>query len=148
VFTENPLSGVGISSFPVYNRALTGSGNVVHNSYLTTLSETGIIGIGLLALILVSAVRGLFQAKRALQSDKPNPLLTPIWAVLLMLVATGIGGMYVEVLNLKMTWLVLGLAQAVYQVHYLEQTGVDETADQAFALSTKRLISAEHRTAV
>lgn len=50
VWEEHPFTGVGSDAFPSVNR----SGRAVHNTYLVILAETGVIGLVLYLLVLLS----------------------------------------------------------------------------------------------
>jgi O-antigen ligase len=47
VFAENPLLGSGTNSFPT----VTGGRLVAHNSFISVLTETGLVGFGLVLAI-------------------------------------------------------------------------------------------------
>ncbi|WP_324027964.1 O-antigen ligase family protein [Maribacter sp. BPC-D8] len=67
VFQENPIFGVGLGQFPLYNKF----GLFTHNSYTEILAEQGLVGgILLFSLFLIPT----FKSYRNYRRDKKNPL--------------------------------------------------------------------------
>jgi O-antigen ligase len=74
MFEANPVVGVGFGTYDSVKRAYlppgwTGWLSTVHNRYLSTMAETGIVGITffllMMVMILVAAYRGIFEVQSA-----------------------------------------------------------------------------------
>lgn len=100
VFTEHPLGGVGLANFawvsPNYSSTAAyisslredGGGGVAHNSFLSVLAETGLIGFMLFLLLQASVFLHLWRLRRQ------EPLA---WSLILGLVSYWIA-------SLALTW--------------------------------------------
>lgn len=75
-FAERPVFGVGSFAF----RAATEKAKLAHNSALTILVESGLVGFGLFALLMLITVR------QALQHKRPEAAL---WLAILTILAIG-----------------------------------------------------------
>lgn len=91
MFEANPVLGVGVGTYDSVKRSYlppdwSGWLNTVHNRYLSTLSETGIVGLSffilMLLMILVAAYRGIFRvhpAYRPFQIGLVGGLVAMYW---------------------------------------------------------------------
>lgn len=95
VFIEHPLLGVGSATFAM----VVESGKVAHNTFLSVLAETGIVGFILFAAILIIvAYQAVRQPKREAR----------FWLTILLVWAIGASALTWE--HAKPTWLFLGFA--------------------------------------
>lgn len=113
-FLEQPIQGMGSGVF----KTIT-SGQVAHNTYLSVLTETGIVGFLLFAIILFTT---LYQLKN---QDK---LLTLLWLAIFLSWAIGVSSMTWELR--KPTWLLLAFIVASGHVRKSpkEDTAVNSSA--------------------
>ncbi len=95
-FLEHPIVGAGSGVF----KTLTG-GRVAHNTYLSVLTETGIIGFLLFAAMIFTAV---YQVRYQ------NKLLAVLWLTVFFSWAIGVSSMTWELR--KPTWLILAFVVA------------------------------------
>ena len=92
VFYEHPLFGIGSGAFA---RAVEGH-DVAHNSFLSVLAESGIIGFALFLITLGIVVYGLVHLP---QGDRM------FWLVLILVCLIGASALSFE--HRKSTWLIL-----------------------------------------
>ncbi len=96
-FAQHPFLGVGAGAF----KAAVGVGNVAHNTFLSVLTELGLVGFA-----LFTGWAGFAVA----QIRKHPPLGTGFWLTLLAVWALGASTLTLEVR--KVTWLVVALTAA------------------------------------
>ncbi len=96
VFLEHPIVGAGSGVF----KTIT-NGRVAHNTYLSVLTETGIIGFLLFAAMIFTAV---YQVRYQ------NKLLAVLWLTVFLSWAIGVSSMTWELR--KPTWLILAFVVA------------------------------------
>jgi O-antigen ligase len=121
VIGDNWLSGVGVGNqreVPRYLRVVGPEQTTVHNDYIQTAMETGVLGwalfFGFVALMFAAAVRA-----RRLAARRPDPaLLHPDFfvAVQVSMLTTLVYALQVDVFHfpLKGWWLLAGLTWALY----------------------------------
>lgn len=111
---EHPYWGVGLGNF-AYLNAEPGElmGYEIHGSYLSILTETGVIGALLMAVFLIQLLRRLWPALRA-RGSKLSPLLAGAMAGLASQMATGVWNAF---LRKRHFWILVGLA-LVLAGHY------------------------------
>ncbi|WP_181351272.1 O-antigen ligase [Thalassobacillus sp. CUG 92003] len=63
LFLSNPLFGIGASNFADYNAFEYGDNLVVHNTFLEVLTESGVIGLFVYGLFVLTVLYQIFQAK-------------------------------------------------------------------------------------
>lgn len=97
-FNENPMLGVGGSSFPVIPENL--SHHVAHNSFLSVLFETGLVGFCLMGMIGLMALQSVWSHP---------PQQRWFWLTLLLVLILGISTLTWE--HRKPLWLLLALMQ-------------------------------------
>ncbi len=113
LFKENPIKGVGIGNFANlaeerWSLTKKYKGAVVHNSYLSVLSQTGAVGILLYLSWNILLINRLFKASI---NSKTNPGLTSsIYTLLFFLFVWGIFGMFTSVEYGKFYWLMSGIS--------------------------------------
>jgi O-antigen ligase len=104
VFRHHPIRGVGSGAYPqavapwLGRPGVAGAQYVAHNTFLSVLVETGVIGFALFLLLgvcLIVFVRAMPMPERAL------------WAVMLAVWATGVSTLTWE--QYKPTWLIMAL---------------------------------------
>jgi O-antigen ligase len=107
VFLKHPVLGVGSGAFPV---AVDTFGMVAHNTFLSLLTENGIVGFLLFSLFLIQAVRHLTMLPR---------LERRTWGIVLLTWAVGVSALTWE--HRKPTWLVMVVL--ALHVNSARQTG-------------------------
>jgi O-antigen ligase len=125
-FEENPVRGIGASNFQTSERhfinqpgflartdKVIDQPSVVHNSWLEIATETGIIGLGLMATILLFSLRSMLRAARLfgqLGERRMQAVALCVATALIGYVAalTFISGEYSKGL-----WVLLGLGPAI-----------------------------------
>jgi len=85
IWEKHPLAGSGAGTFstlhPKYQYRVISAGNNVHNFYVQTLSELGVVGFGVLIYVLVLLISGVL---RGVKEDPTRlPLALGLLAVLL-----------------------------------------------------------------
>lgn len=107
VWSTSPLSGVGLGQFSQISPSYTGSstGFVAHNTYLSFLSETGLVGAAaFIALIAVIAIRLFLLRSVGDQYLVAAIVWLPILANMMTLNAE----------NARFIWVFLGLCHGTY----------------------------------
>lgn len=66
---ENPVIGIGIANFERQAFKVSGKWKAVHNTWLSVLAESGIVGLGLFLGMVISTISTLFAALRSLPLD-------------------------------------------------------------------------------
>jgi O-antigen ligase len=82
-----PLTGVGLANFPVFNYSQTGRFMTTHNTWLQVLAETGLPGLILFVLMVVSAFRTSMRAERVLRATDLHSSVQPVAFALLASIA-------------------------------------------------------------
>jgi O-antigen ligase len=109
VFLENPILGIGAGAF----RRSIEREKVAHSTYVSVLTETGLVGFILFAVMLIMTVR---QTRML-----PTEWEARVWLTIFLVWAIGVSTMTWEVR--KPTWLILSLITAgVGQMSYLAET--------------------------
>jgi len=67
MFTH-PLVGVGMGAFPVADAAVSGRYVDAHNTYVQIAAELGILGIGSLVVMMVTAYKSIQRSRRSLRA--------------------------------------------------------------------------------
>lgn len=111
IWRESPVFGVGLGQYIDSSRGLLGTeaGSLVHNTYLSILSETGIVGFLLFSLVPCVAAVGLFRSR-----DTGARLL------LCSSLAAGVMAASLNLQNFRPIWIFLALAIA-----WVTSTGPD-----------------------
>jgi O-antigen ligase len=113
LFKENPIAGVGVGNFSNlakerWTLAKKYKGVVVHNSYLSILSQTGLVGLLLYLSWNILLIRRLFKNSRI--NHKNQILSSSTYTLLFFLFVWGIFGMFTSVEYGKFYWLMSGIA--------------------------------------
>src|SRR5262249_16368546 len=116
LFRQHPLLGIGANAHAALVVEILGRPLVAHNTFLSVLTELGIIGELLLIILLVVIVRCMLQMPR------PERVL---W--MLILVAWCIGSSSATTEYLKITWFLFSLLAAHFQVQRNQQVVLSET---------------------
>lgn len=108
--------GVDFSAY-----ALRPGGQYVHNAYLETLTELGVIGLGLFCAMLVSMALTLRRtARRAAEAG--SSLVAPFArALVLSLAGFAFASIFLSTETNRTLWILLGLSLALPRVHLKEQ---------------------------
>jgi O-antigen ligase len=92
----------------VKSHLLLTNGIEVHNVYLETLAEYGVIGFAAFVMVLIATARALRRARR----DRPGaPTLDALPG---MLLAFATGAFFLSVVNNKLLWALVGLAASLH----------------------------------
>ena len=122
---DRPLTGVGAGNFPVVEARyathdvdiaridlVLDKTKVVHNMYLSVLSELGVVGLALFLCLVVGAIASIVRALRRLRgSDWPFQLL--VRGFLVGVVAILVAYTFATAEYEKQLWLLLGSALAL-----------------------------------
>lgn len=127
IFLKHPIGGAGLASFRDYNEIIAGDLQVAHNTYLTALSEGGILGLAVLSAFVGTAVWAAIQAIRQSSQTHRNPLTPLTWATLFMLLGILFAGLSINTWTLKPFWLILGVTQAAYRLGMAENQSLGDT---------------------
>lgn len=116
----NPLTallGIGVGSFLESSPAIFGYQMIIHNSYVWLLTETGIVGLIMLAGLLGSAVWVLLPIVRQEGPDRSLAI-----AVLAGLAAMATWMLANEGLYQRHFWVLLAVAEVLHQLRCADQT--------------------------
>jgi O-antigen ligase len=124
-FKEEPWLGMGAGSYQARSlellqttpgvdttRSYVREGRVVHNMYLETLTELGVVGLGLLLVMLGLTARYLVAAYRRARAARDGPLERAVAAVLVTFFAFLLSGFFISNQLSKPLWILLGMALA------------------------------------
>ncbi len=118
-FVRNPLVGVGLRNFMNWEMREIRSekgGHVIHNAYLSTAAELGLVGIIPLLVIIGITWRefGLAWRSARLSHDQSDPQLREFRVMGLLLqvsfLGTLVGGLFHPSVEYKAFWLLFGLS--------------------------------------
>lgn len=115
---DYPVLGVGINNYVYYNNTFLDDPNnhEPHNVFIQALSESGLLGLSLLVVILVLAFRSNAQVRRMLRENgRDDPfLLNASHALDVSLIAWMVGGFFLTVLYYPFLWIDLMLVTALH----------------------------------
>jgi O-antigen ligase len=97
-WSEQPVLGIGSGAFPRAIRPIYGRNRAMHNSFVSVLVETGLIGFGLFAIILAIAIYKIRSLPR---------FETIFWVTILAV--WGLGNLVMTWEHTNSTWLLLSL---------------------------------------
>lgn len=114
MWLENPVQGIGIGNFPVYLKYFADGvglaphywGSLPHNTYLSALAETGLVGFIFFGTLLVLSFRNFLQMGKVQDDDIIS--LRNIWLVVfitVLLAEITANGLYD-----KMLWFLFGIS--------------------------------------
>ncbi|MHB8491839.1 MAG: O-antigen ligase family protein, partial [Solirubrobacteraceae bacterium] len=92
-FSSHPLGGIGAGTFQFWWAA---HGSIysylvnAHSLYFETLAETGVVGMGLLALLLAASIGGAVRRLRRADAQERAPLAAILAATAAFIVAAGV----------------------------------------------------------
>jgi O-antigen ligase len=115
-FNSSPIYGVGLGQYGFSDTALD-VGLATHNTYLSYLAETGLIGFAALMIPLVVLFMRLAKIRPALQLRE---------AMLLYLPAVATHAFFTNIDNFRIVW--IGLAIAVCTVHLAKTSSTGNAA--------------------
>lgn len=107
LWRSSPITGIGIGQYQLYSEdvfgvsATTGNGFIAHNTFLSFLSETGIIGLGILLVGLVAIGRSAMPLK-ALGHRLDKAMLIGILAIVGQM-------MTLNLQNVRYVWILFGV---------------------------------------
>jgi O-antigen ligase len=129
VTADHPLAGVGLNNFTVYSpryvRQPGALNNVdliaerphaVHNTFLQMLTETGIVGLGLLLAGIAASLGAAWKAASIFERRGDEALGTLSRSVLVAAIAVLMAGFFVSLGSEPMVWLLLALGPALLAV--------------------------------
>jgi O-antigen ligase len=110
IWSDYPLFGVGLNNYLKYLTARTASKVTnPHNTYMTLLAQTGILGLGaILSVFISSTIIGV----RALWDDQYNYALLG----LVLIIAMAAWGVFLDILTSRRLWLALGVSLSLFQI--------------------------------
>jgi O-antigen ligase len=124
-FEEEPWLGIGAGSYQARSlellqttpgvdttRSYVREGRVVHNMYLETLTELGVVGLAILLLVIGLTARYLLLAYRRARAARDGPLERATAAVLVTFGAFLLSGLFISNQLSKPLWILVGLALA------------------------------------
>lgn len=119
MWLDHPFQGVGVGMFPrqlrFYGQDLMAplfwKGAVAHNMYVQILAETGLVGFGIFATLLISSLRNFLRAGNI--TDLPILSLRNVWLVAFLVML--IGGITKTDQADKMLWLAIGTSVYFYK---------------------------------
>ena len=124
---DKPVHGVGAGNYPVASidyllrpgatqddTAIVDDQKVAHNIYLTVLSELGVVGFMLFALIAVLCLRSALRAARAFAARGDPRMELVSRALFISLVALLAVGFFSSALYVKQFWVLLAAAPALH----------------------------------
>lgn len=119
MWADHPLRGVGIGQFENYS-VYYGTNFIpfyglrwsAHNTYVTLLAETGIVGLVLFLAVVLGALRGLWKGWIGETNAAPVSLRYT-WATVLIVML--IGGITGDDHIHKLTWMIAGIGAAGFR---------------------------------
>lgn len=124
VWLEHPLLGVGSNGFRRAVELELGRARDPHNSFLSVLADTGIVGFALLMLVLLVSV-----SRAARQPGLDGRFWLTVLAVL------GLGNLAITFVHVKATWLLLSLNVASAGDRVSRHSGLEAASPRAPAAS-------------
>lgn len=122
VYADHPVAGVGLDNFTVHSPRYTDQAgglqyvdliadrpHAVHNTYLQTLVETGIVGLLLFLAAVAAGLRALWSAARIFDRRGDRELAQLSRGVLLAAVAVLTGALFLSLQTRPALWLLLML---------------------------------------
>jgi len=143
LFKENPIKGVGIGNFSSlakerWTLAKRYKGAVVHNSYLSILSQTGLVGLLLYLSWNISLIRKTLAASINLEGT--TKIASNMYTLLFFLLVWGIFGMFTSVEYGKFYWLMSGVAIGLTNnlAHYKTSKKTDRITNKSMIDSLQK----------
>lgn len=101
-FIKNPILGIGIGVLPSQGYFPNPYSRSSHNTYLQTLAQTGILGLILFSVFIIS----LFRAFPALGQDNPLYDIKPVFKAILLILL--INMVFTDLDNFRYFWIIAG----------------------------------------
>lgn len=123
---SSPITGIGIGQYQLYSQdvygvsASTGNGFIAHNTFLSFLSETGIVGLGILLVGLVAIGRSAMPLK-TMGRRLDKAMLIGILAIVGQM-------MTLNLQNVRYVWILFGV---ILGLRIREQIRQSELSDAA-----------------
>jgi O-antigen ligase len=130
----HPVAGVGLNGFseeskefvrepggrlptgPEFTRIILAERLATHNTYLQTLAETGFVGLGLLVLVILAAMRASWLASRAFERLRDAPMVSLSRALLIAQIGAASAMVFISDYYDKRFWILLGAGPALLAV--------------------------------
>ena len=124
---ERPLLGLGSGTFPAVSNELVkrepgadllrfdlrDTGTAVHNLYLGSLAELGLLGVVLYLAVMVTTVAGLLRGGRQAASRGDPGLARLVNAAVLGLVGWAVASIFLSSETSRPVWILAGIALAL-----------------------------------
>jgi O-antigen ligase len=123
---QHPILGVGLNNFTVnsaryvdrpgsmrFVNLIAEKPHVVHNTYLSSLAETGIVGLALLLIVMVAGLSSAWKAAQRFERRGDEQLADIARAVFVATVAVLTAAIFLSVGPQPELWLLLALAVAL-----------------------------------
>jgi O-antigen ligase len=119
---DHPVAGVGLNNFPIvakdyvhepgdreFTFLVTETPHVAHNVYLQMLAETGVIGLGLFAVILIGCLRAALAAARRFEQFGETAMAGLSRAVFVGMVGMLTASFFISNANDRRLWILLAM---------------------------------------
>lgn len=116
LWENSPIFGIGNDGFVYQSAAYQLSelhrpfAAVIHNTYVSILTENGLFGFLPFLIIIVISLKDLFSIPKAINSAEDNQLITVWQIILLILLITALKG---NIQGKKLLWLAFGMSMAI-----------------------------------
>jgi O-antigen ligase len=125
VIQDRPLQGTGYGGFnsvfyqylgmaqvdPKWGREFSGGGTAAHNTYIQAVTELGVIGAAVLFVALAAHGLGAWRLYQAAVRGGDRGLADLALATVCALATLGVCAGSIDLMGVKLTWLILALAQ-------------------------------------
>ena len=134
IFKEHPIAGVGLENYQVYApRYVSGPGeltfvnfiaerpHVVHNVYLQTMVEVGLVGLGLFLAIVISSLAAAMRAARRFESRGDGESAAFARSVFVGLLAALVASFFISNGNGFQIWVLLAFGPMLMRLARREE---------------------------
>ena len=134
IFKDHPIAGVGLENYRVYApRYVSGPGeltfvnfiaerpHVVHNVYLQTMVEVGLVGLGLFLAVILSSLAAALRAARRYESRGDTDSAAFARAVFVALLAALVASFFISNGNGFQIWVLLALGPMLLRLAEREE---------------------------
>jgi O-antigen ligase len=126
MWSEKPIFGHGFGTFHEWTATYSQlpKGYTPHSTYLSILSQLGVVGFIILLIFLITALRiATGSYLRAITTDKKREVAI----IGVGMVAIMINGIAVDVLRWQPAWILIGLIIAYHHINVTENANQDES---------------------
>lgn len=132
MFTQHPLTGVGLNNFPTlyqdYTKSIglapSASQRSPHNLYLEVAAETGIIGLAVFLLMVGLAFRSILSARKKFQEARMDDYANMVTGFAIAFLGYMLAAIFVHAAYPRYFYLLIGIAFALPVV--FEQMQIDQ----------------------